>query len=360
MDRCEWAMAQLKKNTYSELRKNERRPLKDAVPLDRPYILYIEPSSICNFKCVQCPQSLQDHEKLSGRMQNMTVECFHKIINDVAKWRESLSIHNEPFFRVVKTYLFGEPLVSPDYCEMVRLLKEQGISQRIELTTNGSLLTEKISEKLVMNKLDYLRVSVYSVEETKNKLITQSSFTPDQIKLNILRLKDIKNQSFSSTPYILAQMIDTYSEENNLFRDFYQDVVDEIAFETPMNWTGEADFIGRMFEGKSQDAIEVLNSHKNRRVCHSPFHSLAVRSNGDVISCCRDWQGKTKIGNIFEESLMEIWNGSAMKSFRHMHLSGERNTNSSCAPCTWPNTMPEEDSLDELTIDEFNSRIIKR
>jgi radical SAM protein with 4Fe4S-binding SPASM domain len=348
-----------KQTTYSEVRKKERQPLIDVVPLARPYILYIEPSSICNFKCVQCPQSLENHDELAGLARNMNMESFSKIIDDIDTWRKELSLGEEPFFRVVKTYLFGESLISPDYCEMVEILKAKNIASRVELTTNGSLLTGAVSERLVSSKLDFLRVSVYSVEEAKNRSLTQSSFTPKKIRENISRLKEIKNSRSSPLPYVFAQMIDTFSDENDLFRGMYRYIADEVNFETPMNWTGEDDFIGRMYEGASRKAWDALKSFKVRKACHSPFHSLAVRSDGDVISCCRDWQGKTKLGNIHDESLMEIWNGNVLKEFRYMHLDGKRDSHAVCADCTWPNTMPEEDSLDDITIGEFEKRLLE-
>ena len=41
---------------YSELRSNGRKDLTEIVPLNKPYTIAIDPSSICNFRCKCCPQ----------------------------------------------------------------------------------------------------------------------------------------------------------------------------------------------------------------------------------------------------------------------------------------------------------------
>ena len=53
---------------------------------------------------------------------------------------------------------FGEPLTHPDFLELVRLAKETGA--KVELTTNGMLLTKDISQALIELNLDRLVVSV--------------------------------------------------------------------------------------------------------------------------------------------------------------------------------------------------------
>lgn len=41
----------------------QRKVLKDVVPLDTPYTLFISPSQLCNFKCHYCSHSLSTSEK---------------------------------------------------------------------------------------------------------------------------------------------------------------------------------------------------------------------------------------------------------------------------------------------------------
>ena len=38
-----------------DLRCKKREPLAEKIPLPAPYVVYIEPSNLCNFKCIFCP-----------------------------------------------------------------------------------------------------------------------------------------------------------------------------------------------------------------------------------------------------------------------------------------------------------------
>ncbi|MCR5262075.1 MAG: radical SAM protein [Candidatus Gastranaerophilales bacterium] len=44
--------------------------------------------------------------------------------------------------------------------------------------------------------------------------------------------------------------------------------------------------------------------------CPEPFHYCEIDTNGDVFVCCSSWCREYAIGNLFEESLYEIWNSS--------------------------------------------------
>jgi radical SAM protein with 4Fe4S-binding SPASM domain len=50
--------------------------------------------------------------------------------------------------------------------------------------------------------------------------------------------------------------------------------------------------------------------------CPWIYYSLAIHVNGDVVPCCRDPKGIEVMGNIFRESLDEIWNGPRYREFR--------------------------------------------
>ena len=47
------------------------------------------------------------------------------------------------------------------------MIKEADIAERVETTTNASLLTRAISKQIVWNQLDYMRVSIYGVRSAK-------------------------------------------------------------------------------------------------------------------------------------------------------------------------------------------------
>ena len=314
---------------YTKLKEHNRQNLRDVIPLGKPFTLIIEPSNYCNFSCVHCFQSIHDNNYFTENRMNMGLESFCRVIDDMKKWGGSK-------LKVLKLSLYGEPLINPLFCEMLKIAKEAEIAERIETTTNVSLLTDEICEKIISYGLDYMRVSIYSPIQDKHIRITGSKIDIKTIHDNLFRLKKRKLERGKTSPFVSVKMLDTYSDENDLFRDTYQDVADEIYFDKPHNWIPYKgknfvhDLYGRDADRATQD-IDVCNS--TRIACTLPFFTLAVRGNGDVSPCCNDWIGGTNIGNIREETLEEIWNGEVMYEFRKMQLENRKHENESCGKC---------------------------
>ena len=72
---------------YSELKEQNRKNLREVIPLEKPFTLLIEPSSLCNFRCVQCFQSVPEETYFSKNRMNMSMECFGKVIEDMKSWQ---------------------------------------------------------------------------------------------------------------------------------------------------------------------------------------------------------------------------------------------------------------------------------
>lgn len=74
----------------------------------------------------------------------------------------------------IKNFLIcgiGEPLICKEVPKMVSYVKERGIYERIELTTNGSLLTHELSRDLIAAGLTRLLISVQGVNKEAYKQI---------------------------------------------------------------------------------------------------------------------------------------------------------------------------------------------
>ncbi len=56
--------------------------------------------------------------------------------------------------------------------------------------------------------------------------------------------------------------------------------------------------------------------------CTRPFEWFAVLDNGDVSPCCPPWINGYRIGNLYEESVDEVWNGKKAQDFRRSILDG--------------------------------------
>jgi radical SAM protein with 4Fe4S-binding SPASM domain len=259
----------------------------------------------------------------------MSMDCFMLIIEQMKRWKG-------PKLKVLKLSLYGEPLLNPNFCEMLNIAKNADIAERIETTTNASLLSENICAKLVEYGLNYMRVSIYSAIQEKHYKVTNSKIDIQTVHNNLSMLKRIKHKHKSNIPFVGVKMLDTYSEENDLFFSMYKDVADEVYFDKPHNWISYKgnSFIDNLYGTDVEKAKKDLNiSSSHRTACTLPFFTLAVRSNGDVSPCCIDWIGGTNIGNVYEERLEDIWYGDRMFEFRKMQLEDRKNENESCKNC---------------------------
>jgi MoaA/NifB/PqqE/SkfB family radical SAM enzyme len=106
--------------------------------------LYLEPTSRCNLNCRTCLRNVWDEPQ--GMMSE---NIFQKIIAGLRCFSPVPNI----FFGGM-----GEPLFHPNIIEMVRQAKSLG--SKVELITNGTLLTKELSLSLINAGLDVLWISL--------------------------------------------------------------------------------------------------------------------------------------------------------------------------------------------------------
>jgi len=335
---------------YTQLKDDKRQSLRDIIPLDKPFTLVVEPSSLCNFRCSMCFQSTVENGYFAVNKHNMPLDTFKLIMNQMSQWGGDK-------LKVLKLSLYGEPFVNPNFCDMLALARDAEIAKRIETTSNVSLLTPQISEGLINGGLDYIRVSIYSPLQDKHEQITSSQIKIDIIRRNLETLQELKMKHNSKTPFVAVKMLDTYGEENDLFRKMYEGVADEIYIEKPHNWVAseEKSFIDSLYGEKNANVAKELAKNDNHCVaCGVSFYTLSVRNNGDVAPCCVDWSGGTNIGNIFDMPLKEIWQGERMRLFWIMQLEGRNFENASCRNCqVYKSNYYSKDNVDGVSTERF-------
>ncbi|GHT02408.1 radical SAM protein [Synergistales bacterium] len=334
---------------YTKLKEN-RQGLRDIIPLPKPFTLVVEPSSLCNFKCTMCFQSTSSSRYFADNRRNMPFELYENIIRQIKDWDGGK-------FKVMKLSLYGEPFLNPRFCDMLALASNSYIAERIETTSNVSLLTPYMSRRLITGKLDYLRVSVYSPDQDKHERITGSNIKVGVIHENLRVLQAIKREMDSKTPFVAVKMLDAYSDENERFREMYSDVADEVYIDKPHNWVGseEKSFTRSLYGGDNPNFHTDMQSQDNGQyACGQSFYILSVRSNGDIAPCCVDYAGGTNVGNINDTSLKEIWQGEPMRHFWTTQLSNNKHQNPSCRNCEiYRSSYYSRDNVDGVSIERL-------
>jgi radical SAM protein with 4Fe4S-binding SPASM domain len=338
----------MKKAPHYEITRNQRVDLREALPLDMPLSLNIEPTNVCNFKCKICAQSFDDFKDIEGYPGYMTLDLCKKIMLDI----KNMLPDKKGKLKTLRLYLNGEPLLNKDIIEIIQMAHDLDITNRIELFSNGTLLNGEIIEKLIDSPLDYLRISIYSIYNNNNKEITQSDFNADVVYENVKNFVQIKNEKNKKTPFITVKFIrNNEKQEEDEFLNLYKNLADEAYTEPVMNWNGYEgrELAENLYENAEKDIEKNILTSK--KICAIPFYSLIIRCNGDVTACCADWHGDTKVGNIKEESLYDIWHGQKLKELRKMLINGERYKNKACKNCTYYHIFT--DNIDNLPEERY-------
>ena len=330
---------------YSQLRNFSRSSLSPLLPLALPFGMFIEPTNQCNFKCRFCPESFADYNEIVGGRAHMEFALFEQIVAQIKAIGR---------LKTLRFYMLGEPLLHPDLVRMIKLAVDEGITDRTELTTNATALTAEKSRQLLESGLDYLRISIYAAHQDRNERVTQSRIPISRIFENVKAFRTLRDAAGKTKPFLYVKMIDSGSEEeNDSFLAMYQPLADECVLEKPMNWNGyeNRDLLESTYSEDEKGKVAAAELYPfQKKVCPFPFYTMVINANGDVTTCCVDWNKQTRVGNVKEESVGDIWRGPAFREFRRMHLEHRRHENASCRNCTYLFTSP--DNLDDLPAEE--------
>ena len=324
---------------YRQWRNENRTMLKDVVPLETPYSIKLETSSLCNARCVYCAHSLPDH---GGVYQgNMTMEVFDKVLSDLEEFPD------KP--RLMDMYQFGEPLCNPLLAQMIKKAKSRQVVEKINFTTNALLFTkDRIDEIMESDGVDIIRISIQGLD-------SESYWINCGVRMDYERFLDNLSYLYKHKGRceIRIKIADTAIKgiENGkqIFEELYNEIADTIFVEHILPVFNGVDYDG-IDDGIKNDILngrEGIETSSVHIVCHRPFYILRVASNGIVSAGCCDTPRDVIYGNINDQSLYNIWNGSKHMNFLKMQLEGKRFCHPSCKDCAVANDVGSDaDYLD--------------
>ena len=291
-----------------------------------PYVDYapiqinIEPSSFCNAKCIGCPNTTLKRTKCF-----LPLETLEKAIKDIS----------DRDMRIVFSGL-GEPLLNKDINNIIR-------------TTSNFCSTLQTSLQIMPDAnfpyeaLDHIRISIDS--DTKNGFErVREGCSWENIENFIEKCSCLKVSYETKFPEIGLDYLRRGVSETDIlpflkkWREVCVPVFKGDFFRWPydtkpekISWyqiSGQADYCGN-----SKNTSSVNFEPAKRRPCRNAFE-LTLLSNGDVTACPFDAEGSCfKLGNIKDNTLMEIWNSSLAKVWRKKHLEKSFDHNSYCNNC---------------------------
>lgn len=322
----------------------KRTELYKQLPLAMPFSLHIFASYYCNFKCNYCLQSLSAEElaKKGFKRQYMAFEDYLKVIDDAAEWEHTL-----------KALIFaghGEPLMHKHIADMVAYAKKKGVASRVEIVTNGSLLTPVLSDALINAGLDRLRISIQGTDSAAYEKTMGRKFDFDEF---VKRIKYFYEHKSNTEVY--CKIIDvalSSAADAQKFHDIFDSIADETAIEYEIPFVKEVD------NAKLKDSFDMTKMGRpvqNIDVCAMPFYMLVVTPGGDVVPCCST-DVPIVYGNIRDSSLQEIWDNGIHKGFCRVQLLGNRYRHPVCGICS----VPEYGMQPGDYLDEYRNELVKK
>jgi len=274
---------------------------------DYPPLVQIEPSSICNFRCVFCFETDKTFtNKKNGHMGTMKLEMFKKIIDQ---------IHNKVQFITLASR--GEPFVSKDFNKMINYTNGKFLN--VKINTNASLLNEEKSHAILSSGV---KTVVFSVDAADEKLYSKLRVNGNlKITLNnIKKFIDIKNKHYSKAKIITRVSGVKFSSDQN-FEDmekFWGSLVDQVAFVDYNPWENNYD----------------KQPNKITTACSDLWRRMFIWWDGKVNPCDVDYKSNLSVGNVLDKNIKNLWLSKEYENLRNIHIEEKRSDVIPCKSCS--------------------------
>jgi len=283
----------------------------DRWPVDRvidefpPYV-QIEPTSVCNFRCVFCYQTDEEFSSRdSSHMGSMSTETYKRVVDQIEGGVEFVSLASR-----------GEPLMCRDLPEMLEY--SRGKFLNLKVNTNASILTEERAHALLSGAVNTV---VFSADAAEEPLYGQLRVGGklDRVLRNIERFENIRQRDYSSVP-LISRVSGVYVNES-------QDMTKMIEL-----WGGMVDEISFVRYNPWENVYEAPLSGEESP-CSDLWRRLFVWFDGTVNPCDTDYKSSLAVGHVSEATVSELWTGSAYTRLRQKHLSAGRGLVHPCNKC---------------------------
>ena len=277
---------------------------------DFPKRILMEMTSVCNTKCLMCPQM-----NLKRPLVHLPVEKYKELLDEIS--RQGVS--------GLWIYHFGESLLHPHFSELINYIKTKSNLGDIWLSTNGILLDEEKQNLLLGSSLSYLNFSLQSISSDNYKKIAPLSPSSTILK-NLHSLIEKKKRFLRKKPYFRLQIVEqkyTLNEIDPFLRQ-YHDKCDIIS----VNMLEHTDITFNV-ENK------FLREHSERVYCKRIQRGdCFINSDGSVAICDNAYNNQMDIGNVFKNDIFTIWNGTLRQKIIQENQQGRLWEKQLCRECT--------------------------
>lgn len=271
-----------------------------------PKTFFIETTLGCNLRCPECAVGGGFIERPKGMMN---FEQF-KLIADKIR----------PYAKYVYLFIWGEPLLNPDIFKMIDYTAQFA---PCSISTNGMVLTQEKAEALITSGV---RDIIFSVDGVSQEVYEKYRMGGNVDKaFRALALLSEINQRHGNRVNIWPQFVvfKHNQHEMNSFVEKCAEIGLHPTFKAP--YIRKRDSRYQYSEDPNYQRPHFLDISQLRmamKSCPDPREVFTVLVDGSVVLCCNDHNGSTSFGNIFSQTVMEVWNSPAYLKCRTDIISG--------------------------------------
>jgi len=314
--------------------------------------VFMDQNNCCNLRCRMC--GFSDDRVADIKRHDMPFWLFERIAEDVFPRANYLALS-----------CISEPFMTRDIPRRLDLLKRHPVPVT-EIITNGTLLTRERIASVIENEVSRIGISVDgATSEVYEQIRVGAKF--HRVIANIELLREMKAAAGSSLPalrllHVISELnVDQFEKFLSLAESLGTKFVDvrtilpfknatdrgtkEEAFwekvarcrEQLEVWTRRTGVCDLGYLRHQREPIDIFDERGLRRTCTVASENISILFNGDVVPCTA-WS-RPPLGNLAEQTLEEIWNGSAARSVRREFE--ERKPGLDCVYCTIVREDPE-------------------
>lgn len=234
--------------------------------------LNIETISSCNRKCEFCPTG-------RGMLKDKTIMKM-SLVDKICHELKALNFKGKIGFQ-----MRNEPLLDKRLPKIIKKIRKNCPSSYLFLSTNGDLINKDLLVSLYDAGLNGCGIQLY---ESNDRAKFENT-----IRTSIDAVKGLRFERRTSIGF---------------FRKKFIWINDKTSWKE-----GKGDFTNRAGTIKR---VQIFDQNKDRRICKLPMNTMLIMANGNVPLCCNDWFAKVNMGNIYQDSLINVWEGEKFNFYR--------------------------------------------
>lgn len=279
-----------------------------------PLFVSVEPASVCQLRCPECPVGLRDHEIMRSRDHEslMRREVWEKVLAEAA-----------PYAHTIQFYFQGEPLLNRDLPRMVSEAHERGLYTIV--STNAQAMTAETAEALIRAGLSRIIISMDG--------LTNASYNAYRVGGRLQQCKDalhyLREAKERLKGHTLIELqclrLRTNEHEWGDFKKQYRALgADRLVFKTAQLYdyaNGHPLMPSENRYCRYEQGADGLYRRKHLgHGCLRVWSGVVVTTDGTVLPCCYDKAQAHAYGNIMNAPLSELFRNEKAVAFRQSAL----------------------------------------